>query len=239
MLQLLGYCFLLLISLEIIKQACLRTIFHVSHTIVGGPHLGIWFFSIFFFPGTVIHELAHYFMAKLLFVRTGGMTVWPKTQGSSLTLGSVAIIKPDPFRSLLVGIAPFLFGLCATTVLSFYAAEHILHLSALGSVTFDQGVTILRSPLTCVILYALIAVSQSMFPSKADRGELFLIPLAAIALGSLIWYAHSAVVVPQAVVDFVTYGLVQLNRSLTIIVVLNATFLLGLVFVRKVFDTIL
>ncbi len=68
-------------------------------------------FSLLFFPGTLVHELAHWLMAKLLFVRTSGMEFIPQVQGDAIKLGSVSIAKTDPLRRLLIGVAPVIVGL--------------------------------------------------------------------------------------------------------------------------------
>src|SRR5581483_9511260 len=67
--------------------------------------------AFFFFPGVVIHELAHFIIATLLFVRTGDIEFVPKIEGDRVKLGSVQIAKTDPFRRALIGVAPVLVGL--------------------------------------------------------------------------------------------------------------------------------
>jgi hypothetical protein len=81
------------------------------HCVTGSEKLAVILFSILFFPGTLIHELAHWLMAKLLFVHTSSMEFIPQVQGDSIKLGSVSISKTDPFRRLLIGVAPVLIGL--------------------------------------------------------------------------------------------------------------------------------
>src|SRR5438067_125036 len=104
----------LIIAIAFVKQATLMTVFHVSHRLSGKPHIGIWFYSLFFFPGTVVHELAHYLTAILLGVHASNFTLFPKQNGAYLTLGSVAVAKSDPFRGMLIAAAPFFVGISAT-----------------------------------------------------------------------------------------------------------------------------
>ena len=40
--------------------------------------IGIGFLSLLFFPGTVMHELAHLFVAEILGVHTSGLTLVPE-----------------------------------------------------------------------------------------------------------------------------------------------------------------
>jgi len=66
--------------------------------------------AFLFLPGTYIHELSHYLMAKILFVPVYGFSLRPKIFGNELRLGHVEVAKSDFVRRFLVGIAPILFG---------------------------------------------------------------------------------------------------------------------------------
>lgn len=49
-------------------------------------------------------------MAKILFVKVVGFSLWPRIVGHEIHLGHVEIVKTDFVRRFLVGIAPILFG---------------------------------------------------------------------------------------------------------------------------------
>ncbi len=66
--------------------------------------------AILFLPGTYIHELSHYLVAKILFVRTFGITLRPKIERNSIKMGSVEIAQTDFIRRFLIGSAPFTVG---------------------------------------------------------------------------------------------------------------------------------
>lgn len=236
MLEALGIFFLLLIAIVLVKQLALRIIFHVSHRLIGKPHIGIWFYSLAFFPGTVIHELSHYFMAKILFVKTGEINLWPKQEGGYLTLGYVVIRKTDPLRSFLVGLAPFFVGLAATAIVSNYWFSTILRKPSAPFESISTIQNLMRTPITWVILYGLLVVSHAMFPSRADRKEIFLIPATVITLGAFLLYIHAAV--PQVITTTATNNLSQINQALLIVLSINIGFLLVLWLLRKLFDTI-
>ena len=109
--------------------------------------------TLLFFPGTLIHELSHYLTAKLLFVRTYGIHLFPKLEGENLKLGSVSIEKPDFFRHLLIGMAPFFTGTSILLGILYLAAHNHL----------------LNEPLYIVIIgYMLFEVGNTMFSSKKD-----------------------------------------------------------------------
>lgn len=81
------------------------------YALTGNQTIAVGLFSVLFFPGTLIHELAHWMMAKLLFVHTSKMEFFPQIQDDAIKLGSVSIAKTDPIRRLLIGVAPVLVGL--------------------------------------------------------------------------------------------------------------------------------
>lgn len=127
--------------------------------------------AILFLPGTVIHELAHLLMAHLLFVPTGAISLLPKLEGSSIRMGSVVVAKTDRFRSLLIGVAPFVVGL---TILFF---SFVLFLPNLHS--FNYWLIIL-------FVYVLFVMTNSMFSSKRDLEGAGLLGIVCIlAIGSL------------------------------------------------------
>jgi len=126
----------------------------------------VYLLSLLFFPGTLIHEVAHYLMARLLFVPTGKMKLLPELEGQSVKLGSVAIGKSDPLRRLLIGVAPFL---CGTTIilLTLILAEKNQLWGSLW--------------MAAILLYVLFEIGNSMFSSKKDlEGAMFFVVLFAI-----------------------------------------------------------
>ncbi len=80
--------------------------------------------SILFFPGTVIHELAHLFTAEVLGVRTGGLTLVPEgIEQKEVRTGSVSIAQSDPLRRAVIGIAPVFWGLGALGLVSYFLPQ--------------------------------------------------------------------------------------------------------------------
>lgn len=123
------------------------------YSLTGSEKVSIILFSVLFFPGTLIHELAHFLMAKLLLVHTSGMEFLPQLQGDSIKLGSVSIAKTDPIRRLLIGVAPVIVGLGillgmlwgVQTYLVFFSAYPWWAWVALGYVVFVTGSTMFSS----------------------------------------------------------------------------------------------
>ncbi|MCX7996674.1 MAG: hypothetical protein N2691_02830 [Patescibacteria group bacterium] len=78
------------------------------------PYVAI---AILFFPGTVVHEFAHFATAAVLFLPLGGIHFLPSWNHGSLTLGYVTYGRKDFVRGFLVGAAPLPTGLGTLWVL--------------------------------------------------------------------------------------------------------------------------
>ena len=100
--------------------------------------------------------------------RNGSYT---KLDGQSVKLGSVSIARTDPFRRLLIGLAPFLVGTIIIIFLLFLTEKNGLW----------------QTPLAIIlILYALFEVGNTMFSSKKDlEGALFMGVFLIIVCGVL------------------------------------------------------
>lgn len=123
--------------------------------------------AVLFLPGTIIHELAHLLFAGVMFVPVGELNAVPEIESSGVKLGSVQIGKTDPFRRMLVGVAPVILGM-------------ILIFSVFLFVQF--GI----SPWWQVVLAVclIFQIGNTMFSSKKDvEGSiLFIILVLVLAL---------------------------------------------------------
>ena len=130
--------------------------------------------SFLFLPGTVIHEMAHAFMAILMGVNVGHMEFIPKLIGQSLKLGSVEIAHTDPVRRLFIGIGPFLFGTILILGAFFYATKMSL---------FDNQLFVI------VISYCIFEIGNTMFSSKKDMEGAFEVIVALIFITLVVYFA--------------------------------------------------
>jgi hypothetical protein len=153
------------------------------------PGITVGVFSLIFFPGIFLHELSHWLMAKLLFVRTGGFSLIPQTMpDGQLQLGYVEAAESDIFRDTLVGAAPLITG---TLVVAFVAVQR-LQLVILWDVLrhgqwslFFQGLQVFPAvPDFWVWFYLTFAVSSTMMPSESDRHAW--LPFGLVAGGLLV-----------------------------------------------------
>ncbi len=125
--------------------------------------------SVFFLPGTVIHEMSHFFMATVLFLRVHGLSIFPTFEKDHIKLGSVLYEKKDVVRGILVGIAPIVVGLLVFFLVDaakIFPSAHFL--------------------VNVVMGYFIFTVSSTMFSSKQDLIDLiFIIPLGIIVSGAI------------------------------------------------------
>lgn len=124
--------------------------------------------ALLFLPGTIIHELSHAIMAKLLFVHVGRMELMPQLHGESLKLGSVEVGKTDIVRNFLIGIAPFVVG----TILILFILHYAFSSELIG-----------LNLITALILLFTFIVANTMYSSKKDMEgalEFFLLVVAPI-----------------------------------------------------------
>jgi hypothetical protein len=144
------------VFLYFVSRHTINEIFYFFYYLINNKKISFWLISLIFFPGTLIHELSHFFLAMMLFLPVVGLDIFPKFEGQSIKLGSVHYIKKDFLRGLIVGIAPF-FG----AILFFWAVSHL--------------------PMNIFSYYLIFVVSSTMFSSKKDLEDLlYLIPLILI-----------------------------------------------------------
>lgn len=134
-----------LFLLSLVSRKLTQGLYVLFFRISGSKTIAMTILILLLFPGTVIHELAHLFVAEILRVRTGKLTLVPESlEEAEIKTGSVAIAHTDPFRRTLIGLAPVYVGIAALAAIS--------SLPVLPILTF----------------YGMFAVSNSMFSSKED-----------------------------------------------------------------------
>lgn len=189
--------------------------------------------TLLLFPGTVIHELSHLFVAEILGVRTGKLVLAPEdireTHPSKLRAGikagSVAIAATDPIRRSLIGIAPVFTGIASLAALSYWFQINNIKI------------------ITIIISYIMFAVSNSMFSSKQDLKGFWpvamtvsLITIAAFFAGIRFGLTGQAAIIVEQIVT-------SLVNALAVVLAVNGILLLALsiliVLVRKLISTTL
>ncbi len=153
------------------------------------PSIALALFSFLFFPGVVLHEASHYLMARLLWVRTGRISLLPQVlPDGTLRMGYVETARADPLRDSLVGTAPLIAG---GAVMLYLGLTRLGLLPVARTLTsadwpaFWAGIAALPSlPDFWLWFYLAFVISSTMLPSSSDRqGWLPLVLVLAVLLG--------------------------------------------------------
>lgn len=186
--------FLQMVILYFISRKTINEIFYFFSMFSSKKKVVFILTSILFFPGTILHEMAHFIAAMMLMLKVKEVRVFPELEGDIIKLGGVFYEKKDVLRGLAVGVAPVLAGLFFFWVISYFEKNY-------GS----------SLPVKALLTYSIFIVSTTMFSSKQDLVDIiFLIPFIIIV--SMILYVFN---VP--VVEIGEKFLFQLNSSIRII----------------------
>lgn len=190
--------------------------------LTGNPGCALRLLFYLLLPGVILHELGHYVVARLLFVRASTPRIGiGQTHGRMISLGSVSIDKTDPIRESLIGVAPFVMGIGAIWLIVGYGFD-LWPSSGLSIGEFVTRVqTYANDWTTWLDVYLIFAVSTSMIPSQSDRrpwGPVITVLVLAAALLVFFGWTPS---VPTEIVAIARGLLDALTLALGITVVVN------------------
>ena len=188
--------------------------------------------AIIFFPGVAIHELSHFLMAEILFVKTGEIEFMPEARGDEVKMGSIQISQTDIFRRMLIGVAPIIIGSIFIYSILFYFFTVITTENAFSSVFLGiQSV---------LIMWMVFVTTNTMFSSRKDIEGLFeflllmsfLILVIVIAL-TFLKIEFIPIVVAALVDEEIVRVVSKAVSLLSVPVFLNVSISLFSVFVRR------
>ena len=177
--------------------------------------------SLIFFPGTIIHELSHFFAAIILFLNVYNLQIFPRFQGNEIKLGQVIYEKRDFLRSFLVWIAPIFAGIFFLFFLSFFK---LFPSNNIWTNLFFG--------------YLVFAVSSTMFSSKRDLVDsIYLIPtiLIFMAIFYLFDIKLDFVFKDKNFTSYLFYFLEKINFYLLLSLLINLFVYLTLLVLQKIF----
>jgi hypothetical protein len=165
---------LILVPLIVLQRLLHREIQAVFLILTRDTRVTMGIFSILFLPGVFLHELSHFVVAKILGVRTGKFSIFPKSlPDGRLQLGYVETARSDIVRDSLIGAAPLIIG----TLFVAYVAIYHLQMRVLWDAfrngqlgLFWLGMRALPQVQDFYLwFYLAFAVSSTMMPSESDR----------------------------------------------------------------------
>lgn len=144
---------------------------------------------LLFLPGVIVHEAAHWLMARMLGLRTGKFRVWPRRQGRHIGLGSVSVESRNPVLDSLVGLAPLIAGSVLVTLIAnaIFGADALAGTLAQGALRdgWSEFRRALGRPDGAIWAYFLFTIANAMMPSASDREPLQPVIVYAVAAASL------------------------------------------------------
>ena len=191
---------------------------------------------LLFLPGVIIHEAAHWSVARLLGLKTGKFRVCPKRHGMFIGRGSVCVETRDPIRDSLVGLAPLIVGIVLVTFIG-----HIIFDTPRVSTLLAEGNWLgaiiafrleLNRPSGLLWAYLLFTIANAMMPSASDREPV----MPVLLYGALAVFAYVILGLPlegaAAVMQWLAPMLSNLSSALLFVIVLDVVVLTVLYLIR-------
>lgn len=147
----------------------------------GSMRVAVAIYDMLVLPGVVLHELSHLLMAWVLGVRVLRVRLFQFRRLDDPRQGEVVVAHTDPLRMSIVGAAPLLGGMVTLALLQ----PLLLAIIDDSYSSFGLLSETLGSPQALLLLYLIVAVVNTMFPSAADRQawQTVLICLLLLGLG--------------------------------------------------------
>ncbi len=171
-------CLIDLVILFFLSRLITRALSQLIHSKTNRLHLTVTLFSFLLFPGTLLHELAHYITAHIVGVRTFDFVLLPKLEENTVRLGSVSVAKSDSLRRMLIGVSPLVYGLGIIFFMLWFIYQ-------------QQDAEWWQVLVVGILVFQ---ISNTMFPSKADlEGTMpFFILLLCVLLAGFYLFGYEA-----------------------------------------------
>lgn len=216
--------FVIVLALTVLLQQWLhRHIQGFGLALTGNPGCAVRLLFYLLLPGVLLHELSHYIVARLLFVRTRSFKIGVgRAKGQMVSLGSVNVQRTDPLRESLIGIAPFVVGIGAIWLIAGWGFDLWLSDGLSIGEFFKRVQAYAHDWTTWLDLYLIFAVSTAMIPSESDREPWGPIITVLGLVAAVLFLIGGA---PRVSADWVTLArnlLDALTFALGVAVVVNA-----------------
>jgi hypothetical protein len=209
-----------LIGLYILSRRLTQNLFVTAFLLTKSRPVSVGFLSFLFFPGTVVHELAHLFVAEILGVRTSGLTLTPEAiEEKDVRTGSVAIAQTDPIRRAIIGIAPVFVGLILIAAISYFLPA--LWFQAQAEAQAGMLLTTIPFYLLLFSVYSLFAVSNTMFSSPEDLNGFWPVVIVVTLLIASLYIIGVRITLTDQMIMSITQFLLSISMNLAYVVGLN------------------
>ena len=207
--------FLIILGFELfvlyfLSQLLLKSLSRIVFKTTKSKSITVNIFFLFFLPGVIVHELSHFLVANLLFVRTGEIKFVPEITEEGIRLGSVGIEKTDPVRRAIIGFAPVLIGLLILLILTNYLTQ---------SFVFFESIQLITAGKILLEIFLLFSIGNTMFSSQKDiEGTIEL--LIVIAIISFALYISGFRMPFEWVGDFLNKGAEEFIKKINLLILI-------------------
>nr|MBC7244933.1 hypothetical protein [Chloroflexota bacterium] len=230
----------LFVPLLLIKRWLSRHLQGVGLLLSGDQEVATLLHYFILLPGIILHEFSHYLAAKLVGVKTAGISLQPQAKrGGDVRLGAVKIRRTDPFRESVIGLAPLVSGSIAILLLAHWQfgveavpvlrPETVVH--ALASA--------LQRPDALLWLYLIFSISNAMMPSESDRQAWLSVLLFLGLVAASVYVSGVTVRVPEALKHWVLTGVTYLAFAFGLALAVDIPVACVLLLVEEVGEAIL
>jgi hypothetical protein len=198
-----------IILIFFLSRLSTNQIFYFLRRFIKNEKIIFSFVSIFYLPGTALHEIAHFFAVTILFLKVKEVKIFPEFKKDYIKLGSVLYEKKDFVRGFLVGISPFfaaLFFFYFISVFKLFPSSNFLQ--------------------NFFFAYIIFVVSSTMFSSKQDLVDfVFIIPFIILVVGVLYIFQIDLnfILNDQKILNNLLNFLKEVNFYLFVSLILNAS----------------
>jgi hypothetical protein len=148
----------------------------------GSARVAVAVYDLLVLPGVVLHELSHMLLALVLGVRVLRVRLFQFRRLDDPRQGEVVVANTDPLRMSMIGAAPLLGGIAVLALLR----PLLLALLDGDQLSPDLVVQLLGTPRALVVLYPVVAIANTMFPSAADRQAWRVVALGVLMLSAIL-----------------------------------------------------
>ena len=179
--------------------------------LTGDEEIALWLYAAILLPGVILHELSHAFVAKVVGVRIGRISILPKRRGARIRLGFVPIQETDFFRASLIGGAPLLAGSIAVIAIGHLVFSTPELIAALSAGDWRAGiealVAVFQASDVWIWIYLVFAISNTMLPSRSDIHAWPYVGFVALVIAVIVVLLGGSALLVDGVGSFLTTAL--------------------------------
>ena len=186
-------------------------------------------------PGVILHELCHWLAARLVGVRTAGISLMPQVKrGGTVRLGAVKVGKSDPLRESWIGIAPIIGGTVAILLLASWQFGVELQPVLSLALVWQTMASSLQAPDALLWLYLLFSISNAMLPSESDRQPWLTALIFLGVVAAIVYISGVSVRIPAQVKEWVLTGATYLAFTFALVLAVDIPVVVLLMAIERV-----